>query len=92
MGPRLTQQRVRALILPLQHRLLGELAQVVRRDLGALELHGERQLVEHLECIRPVALRLVDPDQVIEGVRRYSREADSSSSTRSARSMRPALW
>ena len=49
---RLTQQRTRALGIPLQNRLLGELAQVVRGDPATLGLNLRGQLVENLERIR----------------------------------------
>src|SRR5579862_5771010 len=62
----LPQQRAGALAVALYQRVLGELAQVVRGDASTLELHRRRQLVEHLERLRPVALGLVDGDQVIE--------------------------
>jgi len=66
VGPRLAQQRAGTGAVALQQGMLGELAQVVRRDAGALLLHRLRQLVKDLERLGPVALRLVDAFQVIE--------------------------
>src|SRR5215472_4735576 len=63
---RLAQQGAGALGIALQQRVLGELAQVVRRDPPALLLHVRRERVEDLESLGPVALRLVDAHQVIE--------------------------
>ena len=66
MHARLAHQRAGARSLALQQRLVGELAQVVRRHLRPLDLHVLRQLVEDLQRLGPVALRLVDAHQVIE--------------------------
>src|SRR5579871_1366852 len=63
---RLPQQRAGALAVALYECVLGELAQVVRSHPSSLELHGRRQLVEDLEGLGPVALGLVNGDEVIE--------------------------
>ena len=54
--------------IALQDRMLGELAQIMRGDAPALLLQVGGQVVEHLERVRPVALLLVDSQQVLERV------------------------
>ena len=46
--------------------MLRQLAQIVGRHPTALELHGGRQLVKDFQSIRPIALALIDPHEVIE--------------------------
>ena len=64
---RLAQKGARALGIPLQKRMLGQLAQIVRGDSTPLLLYGRRQLAEDLERIGPIALALVNPHQMVEG-------------------------
>ena len=64
---RLAQKGARALGIPLQKRMLGQLAQIVRGDSTPLLLYRQRQLAEDLQRIGPIALTLVNPYQMIEG-------------------------
>ncbi len=66
MSAGLPQERAGAFRVSLQERVLGQLAEVVRRDAATLLLDRRRELVKHLQSIGPVALALVDPHQMIE--------------------------